>query len=79
MAARDAEEMTDSRLPHIPALCPDCLARCNPTEQRIALIVRKLITEQPLNDQVWHMPARTPICQQEAQEQEEALWQKQRA
>jgi len=55
----------DKRLPHLPALCPACYALCSPEEKRVAVVVLKLIADQPLNDQRFYMPERVPLCQQE--------------
>lgn len=57
-------------VPHLPATCARCLALCSPAERAVARIVLKLISTGPLNDQVYFMPRRTPLCERAQQEEE---------
>lgn len=53
---------SSTRLPHIPALCGKCFDLCTPEEQAVALVIRRLVSLQPLNGQSFYIPNREPLC-----------------
>lgn len=55
------------QLPHIPATCRRCFDLLTPAEQAVAVIVKKLISDQPLNGERFFQPGRKPLCQQQTE------------